>query len=310
MNISVPEFSNGWIANMHYIYETLYRIVSSALKTENKEMLPTHMNQDIGRILINMIVFKWASRHNMAAYLREDIKKRGNLSEVAFSDLIRGYGTVLPGTIAGRIVSALYQLIGIISNLPGIDGMIPHSLFMSGGDIRRNLAPPRQIVEKKGRDTKIVQKGELNVLRFDNVRFLMPKERVAVRDENESANLEKEIREFDAASVPNRNYQELESKVKGFFDRNGRSYFKLRRLTRLRLHAIKEVRREAKQSDQIPDAEFNSDEFIDSVKIMAESLIADATRKSSVLERLSVNILSFSSEGTLPSLVDPSLQRI
>jgi hypothetical protein len=306
VNITIPEFTNGWIANMSYIYEVLYRVISSAQNKENVEMLPTHLNQDIGRVLISMILFKWASRHNMAAYLRDDVKKRGNISEVTFSDLIKGYGTTLPGTIAGRIACAIYQLVGIISSLPGIDRMIPHTMFLSGGDIRRNLAPPRQIIEKKGRDTKIVQKGEINILRFDNVRFLMPKERLAAKDVNESANLEKEIREFDAASICNRDYYKLEALVKDYFNRNGRNYFRLRRLTRVRLHAIKEVRREAKQSDQIPDAEFNSDDFIDSVKIMAESLIADITRKSSILERLSTDILSFTSEGILPSLVSAS----
>lgn len=271
-------------------------------------MLPHHLGNDFGKVVVSVIVYKWANKHSLATYLTRDTKVKGNLSEVAFTDIVKGWGTTTAGNLAGRMASATYQLLGIISELPGISEMIPRTYFMSGGDIRKKHSPARQVVERKGRETKLVQKGEINVLRFDNVRFLLPSERNALKSQNEASDLETKIRAFDATLVKDRDYPKLETEVKQYFDSNSKLYFALRRLARQRLYAVKEVKREAKQSDQIPDSDFGANDFIDTVVKQAESLIVDIDRKRSIIDRLSINVLSPIISADTAEMIGDSLQ--
>ncbi|XDO01624.1 hypothetical protein [Phytophthora cinnamomi ormycovirus 7-5] len=289
---AIPNFSPGWDTNVNWAFDTIHRVVCSVIREDTKETLPTHLKQDFSKILIQVIVYKWASKHNVAAYLTNEYKQRGNLSEIAMLDIMKGWGTTLAGNIAGRMASAIYQLTSIIANHPGTNEMIPRSAFLTAGAIRRRLAPPRQVVEKKGRESKLVQSGEINVLRFDNVRFLLPSERVEAKKLNEAADLEKHIREFDCLSINERDYPALELTVKNFFEKNSKTYFRLRRNARQRLYAVKEIRREAKQTDQIPDSDFSSEIFIDSVVEQAESMIVDLQRRHSIIERLRLDVFS------------------
>jgi hypothetical protein len=290
--VAVPEFTKGWVTNASYAFDILLKIILSISSQDEKEMMPHHIRSDFGRILISMIVFKWANKNNLSAYLKLDVKKKGNLSEVAFLDVVKGWGTTLSGTIAGRIASALYQLTSIIATLPGTSEIVPRSCFMAAGDIRKKCSPSRQVLETKGKEKHLVQKGEVNVLRFDNVRFLLPAERLKAKSFNESSDLEKKIREFDATSIRDRNYPALEKEIKDYFDKNSKSYFQFRRLARERLYAIKEVKREAKQSDQIPDSDFSNNEYIESICKQMELVIADVNRKTLIKERLLINVLS------------------
>jgi hypothetical protein len=292
--VTIPEFTKGWVTNVTSAFDILLKTIlsSSVEKATEREMMPHHIRNDFNKLLISMIAFKWANRHGLSSYLKLDVKKRGNISEVAFFDIMKGWGTALSGTIAGRIASAIYQLTSIIANLPGTSDVIPKTFFMSAGEIRKKCSPSRQVLETKGKERHLVQKGEVNVLRFDNVRFLLPSERVKAKRHNEAADLEAQIRKFDALPVKDRNYPELETEIKNYFDKNSKSYFQLRRLARERLYAIKEVKREAKQSDQIPDSDFSNNEYIESICKQADLLIADADRRALIQQRLTIDILS------------------
>jgi carbamoylphosphate synthase small subunit len=179
------------------------------------------------------------------------------------------------------------------------------SYFLSAHDLRNSITPPRQVVEKVGKTQRVVKRGNLNVLRFDNVRFLLPKERAEVRHYNESMELERELRDFDVSPIADRDYQKLEKSIRDKVTHKSTLYFNLRRAARNRLMAIKEVRREAKQSDQIPDADFNSNDFLDSVLKQAESIIIDLGRRRAIMDRLNLS-LSKSLEDATASLEDSS----
>jgi hypothetical protein len=293
--VAVPNFSQGWGTNMSYMLDLLLRIVSNLLRPESeRENLPGKVNSDIGNAVISLIVYKWANRTQRAAYLKDFVKQRGNLSETAFRDAAKGWGTPCDGNIAGRMLSSIYQLTGILSSHAGISAMMNRSHFQTGADIRRSIAPPRQLVEKVGKATKVVSRGEINVMRFDHIRFLVPSERAQAKNFNESADAENWIRDFDAYEVQDRNYPALQSKLKEHIGNNANMYFKLRRAARQRLYAVKEVRREAKQPDQIADSEFASNKFLDSVIEMAESTIIDLGRRKSVLDILRSDIVTAS----------------
>jgi hypothetical protein len=300
--ISVPTFSQGWTTNMSYIFDLLSRIVSNLGRVDaDKEKLPAKMNNSIGNVIVSLITFKWANKHSLSTYLKNEVKRIGNIPESNFLDLVKSWGTACEGNLAGCMASSLYQVIGYISNHPGIEAMMNKSMFLTGSDVRKLASPPRQLVEKVGRQSKIITRGELNVLRFDGIRFLLPRERLAVRIYNESGEIENQVRQFDALEVQNRNYSGLLNEIKGLVTKTSDRYFKLRRLARQRLYAVKEVRREAKQQDQITDAEFANNEFIDTVCEQAESMIIDLGRRRSVTDRLRTDIVSLVFEE------DPSL---
>jgi hypothetical protein len=281
--------------------DLIQRVVSNLGRVSSeKENLPAKVNNDIGNAIVSLIVYKWANRNNMAAYLKDFVKIRGNISESAFRDVAKGWGTPCEGNLAGRMMSSIYQLTGILSSHPGISEMMNRSHFLTGADIRRSIAPPRQLVEKVGKAIKIVSRGEINVMRFDNIRFLLPIERAKAKIYNESADAESWVRDFDAIEVRDRNYPQLHAKLKEHVDMNADVYFKLRRAARQRLYAVKEVRREAKQPDQIADSEFASNKFLDSVIELAESTMIDLGRRASIVEALRTDLVS-STLGALSS---------
>jgi hypothetical protein len=291
--ISIPEFSQGWTTNVSNILNIYLKIVANfSVEPAKREQLPAKMKTAVGRQILSLIVFKWASRKNLVTYLNSETKKLGNISEISFIDVVRGWGTSCQGNLAQRLASSIYQLSGIISHNSLIDEMMNRAYFASGSDLRKSIAPPRQVVEKVGKTIKVVKRGEVNVLRFDNIRFLLPSERGLAKAKNESSDFEDKIKEFDHLPVKDRNYPQMVELLREGITENGKIYFKLRRLAKERLYAIKEVRREAKQPDQIPDSEFANNEFVSSVIKQAEALILDIDRRGSIIERLRMDPIS------------------
>jgi len=291
--VSIPEFSQGWATNMSYIYSVLLKIAANLMVDPTKrEQLPAKMQSSVGKQIMHILVYKWASRKNLVAFLNPEVKKSGNKSVTEWLDLVGGWGTPCQGNLAQRIAASIYQILGIISLDDGISQMMNPLHFLTGSDLRKFSAPPKQILEKKGTVIKVVKQGEINVLRFDSIRFLLPKERVRAKEFNESADLEKQIRQFDRLAVKDRNYPQLLETIKAVVAENSIKYFKLRRLSRNRLYAIKEIRREAKQPDQINDTEFGNNEFIDSVCKQADAMIVDIDRRRSLKDRLLLDPIS------------------
>jgi hypothetical protein len=301
MQSLIPSVSEGWTRSYSLLIDTLSNVAFNALEDSKdaKAMLPHHTRNEVVKTISYMIAYRWANRRRISRFLTEQIKQKGNVSEERFSKFIETWGTQLNGNICGDLISSVYQIIGIIANIPGLDNMIPRGYFLSGQDIRKLCAPSRQITEKKGKDVKVVSAGTLNTLRFDNVRFLLPSERLKAKRLNESSELDNKIREFDSKEVCNRNFAEFEETVKKYFEDNSKNYYTLRRNARSRLYAIKEVRREAKQSDVINDTEFTSENFISTVVRQAESMMIDVGRKVSVKERLEDNIFKSLPENLL-----------
>jgi hypothetical protein len=291
--VSIPNFSQGWDTNMGYILDILTRISSNLLVDKHKrEMLPTKLGQPIGRRLVSIIAYKWATMNNMAAYLSDEVKIQGNISRVAWFDIVKGWGTPVEGNLAQALAGSIFDLTGFIASRVEIKEMMPCSFFMDGTALRAAAIPSRQVVEKVGNKQRVVVKGNINVLRFDNIRFLLPRERAEAKKMNESSDLEKQIRRFDGSAISDRNYPEMIEKIKDLVDSNSTRYFNIRRASRQRLYAVKEVRREAKQPDIVQDAEFASDLFIESAIKQAESIIIDIGRKRSVIDRLKSDIFT------------------
>jgi len=290
--VEIPSWSQGWETHMSYTLDLTHKLLSNLRRPkESREMLPTKLSQEFGQTLVSVLVYKWANKNNLSAYLKDDVKKLGNLSEAQFLNKVEGWGTPTKNNLAGLMSSSIYQLVSNLANEHDLIDVIPRTVMLSGGELRRMTEPSRQIVEKSGKTTKIVKRGEINVLRFDNIRFLMPSERMALKKMNESADVENHVREFDALHLKDRNYPQFVKDLKEVVAENSARYFYLRRLARQRLYAIKEVRREAKQPDQVNDSDFTSNEFIASVCKQAEAMIIDLGRRRSVLERLRTSIV-------------------
>jgi hypothetical protein len=293
-NCSTPTFSHGWQTHMSYTLDLVSRLQTTIYRTEGpREKLPTKLTSEFGRVLIKVLVYKWANKRGLSAYLKSEIKEGGNLSESAFVDRVKSWGTPVENNIGSEIVSAIYGIISIFADHPGLQDCLPKSYFMTGVDLRKAAEPPRQVVEKTGKKTQIVQRGEINVLRFDNIRFLMPSERSALKRYNESGDLENQIRRFDELEIKDRDYPKFLEDLKKKVADNSVRYFTIRRLARQRLYAVKEVRREAKQPENVPDSDFASNGFIETVCKQAESIIIDMGRKRSVEDRLKTPIVSF-----------------
>jgi hypothetical protein len=232
--------------------------------------------------------------------LKRDVRKEGNLSEISFCDTIKGWGANIEGNFLGRIAAATYQLCGIISRMEGFNKILCKDHFMSGLDMRQAIAPARQVIVKEGNRSSIKAKGDVNVLKFDSIRFLTPKERSRVRNYNKSLDLENKIQAFDKLPIEDRNYQQFETEVKALIHNYENKYFKLRRLARDRLYAIKEIRKEAHQPDRVSDGEFQNDAVIATAITLAQSIIEDEKRVEFIVRRLSIPIVDsvFSVEET------------
>lgn len=289
---SVPTFSQGWQTNMTYILDLVFRLHSAVLRTDGpKEKLPTRLSNEFGKLIVKVLIYKWANKKNLSAYLKEDVKKEGNISGAAFTERMKSWGTPVENNIGGDIASAIYGLISDLANHSSLQECLPKTMFLSGVDLRKDAEPPRQIVEKTGKKTQIVRRGEINVLRFDNIRFLMPSERAALKKFNESGDIENYIRRFDEIEIKDRKYPEFLELLKKKVSDNSIRYFSIRRQARQRLYAVKEVRREAKQTENVPDSDFASNSFIETVCTQAESILIDLGRRRSVLDRLRSSIV-------------------
>jgi len=291
--IAVPTFSKGWDTNVSMALDTLLRITANLNRPETeRENLPARMNNSIANTILHLIVFKWANRNNRATYLMKKVKEGGNLSETSFKDLAKAWGLSLDGNLPSRMLSSIYQITGIISQRKDIETMLNPAHFVSGSEMRKSVQPPRQLVVKTGRATKIEAKGEINVLRFDNIRFLMPKERAQVKERNESSDLETEIREFDKLKVKDRPYPDLYDKIKTTIEDTSSRYFMLRRLARKRLYAIKEVRKCVGQQDIVPDSDFTSNKLVESTLKLVDSSNLDNDIKDSYKTRLNIDLFT------------------
>jgi hypothetical protein len=262
------------------------------LKLQNfKNKLPARPKERVAKTLIYVMTFKYANAHGISQYLKRDVRREGNLSEISFCDTIKGWGATIEGNFLGRIASATYQLCGIISRIEGFNKILCKDHFMNGLDIRQAIAPARQIIVKEGNKTSVKAKGDVNVLKFDSIRFLTPEERSRVRNYNKSLDLENQIQAFDKLSIEDRNYPQFETQVKDLIRSNENKYFRLRRLARDRLYAIKEVRKEARQSDRISDGEFQNDAIIATTITLVRSILEDEDRIESLVRRLSISIV-------------------
>jgi hypothetical protein len=291
--ISIPNFSQGWITNMSYVFDALHRIIVNLSRPrELREKLPARASQEVVSLLVSIITYKWANKKNLSLFLKEGIKKKGNTSAASFLDVVKGWGTPAEGNLAASMANSIYHIASSLASHDGISAMMNKSVFLAGSEVRGMVTPPRQIVEKVGRATRVVARGEINVLRYDNIRFLLPSERNRAKSHNESADVENNIREFDAKQIDERDYHQLLELLRVKVDENANLYFKLRRLARQRLYAVKEVKREAKQPDLVPDSDFASNDYINSVCKQAESIIIDIGRKRSIIERLQTDPVS------------------
>jgi hypothetical protein len=289
--IKVPDISSAWTSNITYCLDQIYSIVRSLKMKNFSNKLPSRPKSKVIQALVYVMTFKYANANNMSQYLRSEVRKGGNLSETAFCDLVKGWSVSLEGNILGRIAAASYQLCGIISRMEGFEQILCRDHFMSGLDLRRAIAPARQVVVKEGNKTKVETKGDVNVLKFDSIRFLTPAERARVRNFNRSLDLENKIQEFDKTPIQDRNYPEFESYIKELIRDNENKYFKLRRLARDRLYAIKEVRKEARQNERISDGEFHNDSMIAVAITLANSVFSGTERGESLVNRIGLNIV-------------------
>jgi len=298
--LAIPTFSKGWDTNMTIIFDTLHKIiVDSKLDRAKQPLLPVHVRSPSARNVISMVLYRWATRHDMAAYLDADVRKIGGITCQQFTDIVNGWGTDCQAGLGNRFTACIYQIIGLIARLPGIDTMINPSHFVNGSTLRQRIIPARQVsvisVDKAGKRTRTLVRKAINVLRFDNIRFLTPKERSVIKEENEATVLEELVQKFDRTPIKDRKYSEFESEAREMVNRKARHYFLVRRMARTRLYAIKDIRREAKLSDQIADTEFASNEIVETTIKLVEQLNIDANKKAGLIARLSVDM-----QGPLP----------
>jgi hypothetical protein len=289
--LTIPSFSVGWVTNMSSMLDFLLK-VENVTRRKAGEVLPFKIGHSASKRLLDILIYKWATKQGLAAYLIPEIRKAGNASLQSFMDMAKGWGTPLDGNLAGRLTSSLYDLASYIANHVDLYDVVPKGLFLSGLQVKNTFNPPRNILEKKGKESKVVQKGFFNVLRFDTMRFLTPSERMELKSHGKSYETQKVIELFDRLPLRVRDYPKLEADLKERITGASQEYFRLRRAARSRLYAIKEVRREAKQSDLIADADFNNSKFIDSVCHQADSIIVDQARRQALKARLTANILS------------------
>jgi hypothetical protein len=299
--LTVPDIPQAWTTNITYCLDQLFSIVRTLKLYNFKNKLPARPRERVAKTLIYVMTFKYANAANISQYLKRDVRREGNLSEVAFCDIIKGWGANIEGNFLGRIASATYQLCGIIARMDGFKQILCKDHFMSGLDIRQAIAPARQIIVKEGNKTSVKAKGDVNVLKFDSIRFLTPEERSRVRNHNKSLDLENQIQAFDRTHIQDRNYPEFEARVKALISDNENKYFKLRRLARDRLYAIKEIRKEAHQPDRVSDGEFQNDAVIATAVALVRSIVKDEKRAESLAQRLSIPIVDsvFSSPNRL-----------
>jgi hypothetical protein len=290
--LAVPQVTAGWTTNMTTCLDFIYKTYLQAKGDLDPERLPSHSKLDIVNVCSRVITFKYANRKNLSGFLKMQVKRDGNRSEANFIDIVKGWGTSVDGTIYQRIASAAYQLLGIISQMDGVAKILNKDHFMSGSDLRSAAAPPKQVTVREGNRVSVKTKGHLNVLKYDGIRFLLPNERVAVRNFNQSLDLENKIRDFDKQEIDDRDYSTFDNTIKQAVKDNFNNYFKLRRLARDRLYAIKEVRKSAQMSDTIKDSEFSDNQFVANTIALARSTLVDVNRKHSIVSRLNVDIVS------------------
>lgn len=290
---SIPEFSKGWDTNISYIFEQLLRITELL---RDRDSVPDSFaakarNPFYNRILA-LITYKWACKKGLVSYLTPEVKKLGNMSEVEFLDLVGGFGTLIKGNFGSRIASSIYQLTGILSSHPDICKQISVKSFLTGVMLRNSALPPKMVLEKRGNKPVPVQRGEINVGKLDSIRFLTPDERRALRNYNESGELEKKVRDFDNTQLLDRNYPEFVSFLKEKIGIISNRYFNLRRLSRTRLYAIKEIRRLSKLGDNIADSEFGRDTFISETEQLLCGVDVNLDKKGILMDRLKVDIVT------------------
>jgi hypothetical protein len=218
-------------------------------------------------------------------------KKSGNISEQEFRDLSLSWGTSITGNICQRALSGIYEVLGILSKHPSFGLCVQKGYFLSGIQIKKLLEPTRVIVVGKGKNRHTEKKGDINVLRLDGIRFLLPKERAVLRGDDASQQVDSLIKNFDSSEISTRDYGKLENKLKSVISTFTTYYYQIRRNARDRLYVIKDIRREMGQPDQINDSEFNRDDLLDTTESLAKSAIVDQQRLSEVTTLLRTNVL-------------------
>jgi len=291
MTLGLPnKFSEGWIRQFSAITDLLAKL-SKELKKVEPEKLSVHCKIPALQSAIDVMVFKFACRKNLVTYLTDGKKLSGNLSEQAFKDISLAWGTPITGNICQRALSGIYDLLGIMSKHESFEKVVQKGFFLSAVQLKKSFEPTRIIVLGKGKNKKVEKKGDINVLRLDNIRFLIPSERAELRSSNVSQELDDAVKAFDKLEISERDYDKLVNKLKAVIAHFSNYYFQIRRNARNRLYVIKEVRKEANQPDQINDSEFNRNDMIDTTKSLIEAYIIDKDRKEGISVSLSTPVL-------------------
>jgi hypothetical protein len=274
---SPDSFSDGWITQFSALTDMLLKTLHE-LKQDKPEVAPIHAKIPIVQRAIDVMVFKWASRAGIAGYLTQSKKKSGNLSEQGFLDIALGWGTAISGTICQRAISGIYEILSLISQNEGFSKLVRKGFFISAIDMKKGFEPSRTVSTKVKGKTVTQKKGDINVLRLDGIRFLLPSERSELRTCSTSQEVDKLVKDFDQRSISERDYSALHKKLESVIQKYTNSYYQIRRNARNRLYAVKEVRKEAKLKEEVPDSEFSRKDFIESAINMLRHYIVDVQR--------------------------------